>query len=400
MARAGTSKKIARKQSTRKKTSVGPKKRGVGRTSLLHFAIAILFLLMRNTKGFPILPMELHLEILSHLPSIPVPCMLFGILPHEYRLKFDVMFASSQTCRALYHLLKPVLWETLDVCTLGKESPTIATNPDSSKAMATELVRILEVVTIREPELGSVLNVALTTFSAVNVYKELARCLQLLPNLRTLQIISFPAGRENDKYVARMLDAFRYTILPTIDTLTLLAYLYDIIVALCGQTIFPNILHLNITEISHTCSLIDRSCSQEIHTLQLSAIIELQKADIFSVVDRFPHLRVTPRLRRHFYRDYPESEEEVTNKCISDNNEAFRALRRLTRLHTIQVDISFVKMGSWRVDPVTDNICTLARTLILRNLHRPENAAVAEGMLNLTVDCQEISIRITREITE
>ncbi len=92
--------------------------------------------------------MELHLEILSYITSVPIPYMGFGTLPEEYRVKFDVMFALSQTCRALYHMLRPLLWHTLGACVL----PQVVRK---SKAMATELVLWMEVVTIRAPALGS-----------------------------------------------------------------------------------------------------------------------------------------------------------------------------------------------------------------------------------------------------
>ncbi len=104
-----------------------------------------------NTKGLPTLPVELHLEIISYIPSVPVPCPSSGILPGEYRDKFDAMYALSQTCSALYHVYNPLLWKSLDVC-------AIRDRPHQSrllaKKMATELVSQIEIVTIRAPHLA------------------------------------------------------------------------------------------------------------------------------------------------------------------------------------------------------------------------------------------------------
>ncbi|KAF9025729.1 hypothetical protein BDZ89DRAFT_1161620 [Hymenopellis radicata] len=295
-----------------------------------------------NTKGLPTFPMELHLEILSYLPSVPIPCMQSGILPEEYRIKFDTIFALSQTCRVLYHLLKPLLWETLEACALR--------NPghESQARMAQELVHWLEVVTIRTPALASyvcVFNVTLTAFSPRNVYKEFTRSLKLLPNLHTLQILaSFPGNHEKDTCLSFLSDAFRPfrgdITLPTIHTLTLPVCVYENIVASDGHRIFPNLRHLNLTEIDQEYyPIIFPSCTQEIHSLQLSVFINLWDRHIQSFVNKFPHLRITPRLRIWYRRSSLESEAEFTRRYTTAVRKTFQTLSRLTRLHTIRLYI-------------------------------------------------------------
>ncbi len=104
-----------------------------------------------NTKGLPALPVELHLEIISSIPSVPVPCPSSGILSGEYRDKFDAMYALSQTCSALYHVYNPLLWKSLEVCATRDR---LNKSRSLAKKMATELVSQIEVVTIRAPHLA------------------------------------------------------------------------------------------------------------------------------------------------------------------------------------------------------------------------------------------------------
>jgi hypothetical protein len=61
----------------------------------------------------------------------------------------------------------------------------------ANKRYAEELVRQLEVVTVREPSLArhvNFVNVVLTEFSLDTVLAELARCIALFPNLHTVQL--------------------------------------------------------------------------------------------------------------------------------------------------------------------------------------------------------------------
>ncbi|KAK0458275.1 uncharacterized protein EV420DRAFT_1544638 [Desarmillaria tabescens] len=85
-----------------------------------------------NMTGLPVLPNEL-LEILSYWPSIPIPAKNRRVFSEKYMPRFGALLALSQTCRSLRNVFLPLLilpWE---------------------KEVATELVRQLEVVTIRDP---------------------------------------------------------------------------------------------------------------------------------------------------------------------------------------------------------------------------------------------------------
>lgn len=61
-----------------------------------------------------------------------------------------------------------------------------------------------------------VFNVILSDFSAPNVYAELVRCLLELPNLETLQILSYPAGQQRT-----IMEAFYNRSFPTVKTLAI-----------------------------------------------------------------------------------------------------------------------------------------------------------------------------------
>ncbi|KAF8906671.1 hypothetical protein CPB85DRAFT_1436801 [Mucidula mucida] len=402
MPKASTTKDTTRKQSKRQQKStasaVEPKKRRVRRKLAAAGGIEVsdasgpVALLRRpslppdaNTKGLPTLPVELHLEIISYLPSVPIPCLQSGILCEEYRIKFDTMFAISQTCRVLYHLFKPLLWETLEACALNL--PRTGCTTGRPKAMATELVLWLEVVSIRAPALANyvrVFNVALTAFSSRNVYQEFTRCLQLLPNLHTLQIVSFPDSHEKDKCLWHLSGAFKGGIsLPTVHTVTIPQCIYERIVASDGPRIFPNLRHLSLTKIStaarYRYCITDKPCTQEIHSLQLSIILQLGELGMQSLISLFPHLRVTPQIYVPYQREawlfeQHESEEEFTARYIPKAQKAFQALSRLTRLHTIVLDDDLST-----APVVMERVCDMAKKLILRNLGREENVDVVEG---------------------
>ncbi|PBK65156.1 hypothetical protein ARMSODRAFT_892263 [Armillaria solidipes] len=148
-----------------------------------------------NMTGLPVLPNELLLEILSYWPSIPIPAKDRRVFSERYMERFHALLALSQTCRSLRNVLLPLVWERLEACASRKPllSPLYHRKLilPWEKEVATELVRQLEVVTVRDPTLAvyvRTISVTLSRFSADTVYLELARCLALLPNLHTLQI--------------------------------------------------------------------------------------------------------------------------------------------------------------------------------------------------------------------
>jgi hypothetical protein len=105
-----------------------------------------------NTTGFAILPDELLLEILSYYPD------------SEHELNEDIgknadahfarrerLIALSQTCKNLRRFLRPYVWRRIEVFTgMRVLTGTLRTK----RQLAFELIRQLEIVTIRDPGLA------------------------------------------------------------------------------------------------------------------------------------------------------------------------------------------------------------------------------------------------------
>ncbi|KAF8639395.1 hypothetical protein AX17_001520 [Amanita inopinata Kibby_2008] len=147
-----------------------------------------------NTQGLPALPVELLLEIVSYARAAPIPCLLHRPLPVHCLERNATLRILSQICCSLRNTLLPVLWERIEACTtttVGITTPGLR-EPRWWKDLATDLVAQLETVTVREPSLASyvrIVNVAITPHCTDTVIAELARCLAVMPNLHTVQLL-------------------------------------------------------------------------------------------------------------------------------------------------------------------------------------------------------------------
>ena len=174
-----------------------------------------------NTSGFASLPDELYLEIISHFPAYPIPCGDKSVDIRAVRDRHLTLFALSQTCRSLRPAFLRYLWQRIEVYNgmetrRGELRRRYAAGAPENKKYAEELVRQLEVVTVREPSLArhvksvklreisllcstlnflnlilvsySFVNVIVTEYSVDTVLAELARCIALFPNLHTVQL--------------------------------------------------------------------------------------------------------------------------------------------------------------------------------------------------------------------
>ncbi|RDB24582.1 hypothetical protein Hypma_008276 [Hypsizygus marmoreus] len=186
-----------------------------------------------NTTGLPALPTELLVEIVSYLPTIPVPATYAqnaAVFPGTCLERMRIMRALSQMCRSLRAVFLPLSWERIEACTIDRidkmrRRPRAGLARSWERILATELVRQLEIVTIRDPSLASyvkIVNVILTTFSCETVVPELVRCLALFPNLHTVQFLGTSGP-------SRALDAFKGHTYPTVRTLVLPAFLSAIV---------------------------------------------------------------------------------------------------------------------------------------------------------------------------
>ncbi|KAF9033156.1 hypothetical protein BJ165DRAFT_759835 [Panaeolus papilionaceus] len=165
-----------------------------------------------NSTGFASLPNELYGEIVSHIPRVPVTCHTMKEIKEFQRSKtpseeFDrhsTLHSLSRTCRALRQVFLRYLWETIELYDgfklidgrrLPLWSQRILMGPRNVKLKlyAEELLRQLEVVTVRNTSLAQhvkSLNIHLVSYSIGPVFAELLRCIPLLPNLTTVRLIS------------------------------------------------------------------------------------------------------------------------------------------------------------------------------------------------------------------
>ncbi|KAH8817891.1 hypothetical protein DL96DRAFT_399091 [Flagelloscypha sp. PMI_526] len=110
------------------------------------------------------------------------------------RQRQQVLNALSRTCHSLRVNSWPFLYETIDILPRIHGGITRYTSFSriEEEFYTKALIGKLEIVTIREPYLANYVRtcaVVLTSFKANPVFKELARALQLLPNLEVLEIL-------------------------------------------------------------------------------------------------------------------------------------------------------------------------------------------------------------------
>jgi hypothetical protein len=104
---------------------------------------------------------EIYLEILSHIPTVPIPTPVKSSLHGDIRrIRHETLLSLSQTCRSLRRVFWRYLWERIEVRE-GMKVDDTTTLPDPSfyspsghKNYTVELVRQLEIVTIRNPQLA------------------------------------------------------------------------------------------------------------------------------------------------------------------------------------------------------------------------------------------------------
>ncbi|KAJ7099180.1 hypothetical protein C8R44DRAFT_988666 [Mycena epipterygia] len=188
-----------------------------------------------NTTGLPSLPVEILHEIVSHLCAVPVPCSYYHVLSRTYLERAQALRALSETCQRLRTVFLAYAWERLEVCASPKVSDVYVYkgrqrppkyrwqiwSKDLALEFARELVRQTEIVTVRNPALAKevrITTVVLSEWSAATVFPEFFRCLSLLPNLHTIQLLRAP----HDGYGRLELEtaAMGYTF-PSVRTLVL-----------------------------------------------------------------------------------------------------------------------------------------------------------------------------------
>ncbi|KIM42036.1 hypothetical protein M413DRAFT_27563 [Hebeloma cylindrosporum] len=150
-----------------------------------------------NITGLAVFPDELLLEIISYYPDSefdPDEECSKQIEDANARLaRRERLTALSQTCRNLHRFLHPYVWSRIEVfggMRVGGPTGT-PTTLFGEDELAVELIRQLEIVTVRDPGLAgyiNVVNVAIKSHCIRRVLRELARCIAMFPNLHTLMI--------------------------------------------------------------------------------------------------------------------------------------------------------------------------------------------------------------------
>ena len=118
--------------------------------------------LVVNTPGFATLADEIYLEIVSHIPCVPIPTsesIHLESYPEIRRSRHEIFLSLSQTSRSLRRFFWRYLWQRIEVregMKIGGKDHTLkkSRTPTSRKKYATELIRQLEIVTIRNPQLA------------------------------------------------------------------------------------------------------------------------------------------------------------------------------------------------------------------------------------------------------
>jgi hypothetical protein len=115
-----------------------------------------------NTRGLAALPDEIYLEILSHIPSVPIPISIDASHLDSYqeirRSRHKALQSLSQTSRSLRRFFWRYLWQYIEVREGIKiMNKDILRNNDTKTAYrkyAKELLRQLKVVTVRDSQLA------------------------------------------------------------------------------------------------------------------------------------------------------------------------------------------------------------------------------------------------------
>ncbi|CAA7267713.1 unnamed protein product [Cyclocybe aegerita] len=186
-----------------------------------------------NRQGFAALPDELYLEIISKLPTPPIP--KFAESPEEtrgLRERYKTLLSLSQTCRSLRHVFLRYLCQRVEVYNEMQTSDGVlpslyyyrpVSSPNNGHILrvrpyAEEILEQLERVTIRDESLAvhvNVLNLTIPDYSLRTLLPELARCIGLFHNLHTVQLNLYLAEK-HDKYVERYFKEYTYPNIRTV----------------------------------------------------------------------------------------------------------------------------------------------------------------------------------------
>jgi len=112
-----------------------------------------------NTKGLATLPDELYVEIISHLPTVPENPLGVEREPSsdaDLRTAHrELLVTLSQMCHNMRRVFRPNIWKRIEVFPGMRIGHTVARGwGEATGKLALEVLRQLEIVTIRDPSLA------------------------------------------------------------------------------------------------------------------------------------------------------------------------------------------------------------------------------------------------------
>ncbi|KAG8720875.1 hypothetical protein FRC09_008842 [Ceratobasidium sp. 395] len=257
--------------------------------------------LKRYNKGFANLPPELLSKIVADFPEILVDDILMNptyigekVPAGDYKARFAVLRALSQTCYHLRDFYLPLLWERFEVCMISSGGGSWY------REIGQKMERTSEGM-LRSEHLWPyvrIVTVTLTRYKTDVVLPPFVKMLQLLPNVHTLQI-----PHAHSAMTTALKDAFKGSTFPSIRTV-----------------IMPNCAH----EILRCCPGVESvTCNEDDGGKLVSALLEAGcsklQADAIRMFSSFPSLRVIEIEQRGIVKnidDIVKVAKETLQACI------------------------------------------------------------------------------------
>ncbi|KAF8907644.1 hypothetical protein CPB84DRAFT_1768428 [Gymnopilus junonius] len=254
-----------------------------------------------NTAGLPTFPDELLFEILSHLPTAPMPNAGYGPLDAECHIvRQQSLLTLSLTCSNLRRFFRPYVWNRIEIISSKGRTSNL------------ELLRQLEVVTVRDPSLAQyveVVNVHVRDYSVVPVVEELARCIAIFPNLHSVKLqISFNPAERPFGYRSEVSKIFSSRSYPQIRSIFVSKSAYGLL-ASCPEVLEARNLEVGRLDGWHFLRAIS-SCHR-LENLEIASNMSLQKFQ--EIPSNFPKVRT---LVLHLFRSPHDFSEEL--ECLSN----------------------------------------------------------------------------------
>ncbi|KAG8785220.1 hypothetical protein FRC12_017832, partial [Ceratobasidium sp. 428] len=235
--------------------------------------------LKRYNKGFANLPPELLSKIVADLPEILVDDILMNptyigekVPAGDYKARFKVLRALSQTCYHLRDFYLPLLWERFEVCMISSGGGSWY------RELGQKMERTSEGM-LKSKHLWPyvrIVTVTLTRYKTDVVLPPFVKMLQLLPNVHTLQI-----PHAHSAMTTALKDAFKGSTFPSIRTV-----------------IMPNCAH----EILRCCPGVESvTCNEDDGGKLVSALLEAGCSKLQAVRGLYP----SPTTLKRFIKANP-----------------------------------------------------------------------------------------------